>query len=106
MAQKLHMKRGDEAPGTTPADIIFVITSKPHEVFSREGDDLIATCPITLQQAISGFSTSVTHLDGRVINFRMDNASPETTKTIPGDGKNEIDINFCFVILFCYRTIS
>jgi len=81
-----YEKEGDEAPGTTPADIIFVITSKPHEVFSREGDDLIATCPITLQQAISGFSTSVTHLDGRVINFRMDNASPETTKTIPGDG--------------------
>lgn len=81
-----YEKEGDEAPGTTPADIIFVITSKPHEVFTREGDDLIATCPITLQQAISGFNSSITHLDGRVINFRMENATPSTMKTIPGDG--------------------
>lgn len=81
-----YEREGDEAPGTTPADIIFVITSKPHEVFSREGDDLIATCPITLMQALSGFNSSITHLDGRVINFRMESATPSTVKTIPGDG--------------------
>jgi len=81
-----YEREGDEAPGTTPADIIFVITSKPHEVFAREGDNLIATCPITLEQALSGFNSSITHLDGRVINFRMENATPSTVKTIPGDG--------------------
>jgi len=81
-----YEREGDEAPGTVPADIVFVITSKPHDVFKREGDDLIATCPISLNQAISGFNSSITHLDGRVINFRMDNATPDTVKTIPADG--------------------
>merc|ERR1711988_1551676 len=37
-------------------------------------------------QALSGFNSSITHLDGRVINFRMESATPSTVKTIPGDG--------------------
>lgn len=34
-------RAGDEYPGITPADIIFVIQTKPHDVYERDGDDLI-----------------------------------------------------------------
>lgn len=33
--------KGDEQPGRIPADIVFVIDEKPHDTFSRAGDDLI-----------------------------------------------------------------
>ncbi len=34
---------GDEAPGVTPADIIFTLHTKHHDRFERDGDDLIYT---------------------------------------------------------------
>jgi DnaJ family protein B protein 4 len=34
-------RAGDELPGIQPADIIFVIRTRPHEYFERDGDDLI-----------------------------------------------------------------
>ena len=32
---------GDEASGVLPADIIFVVKTRPHDRFTREGDNLI-----------------------------------------------------------------
>lgn len=34
-------KEGDQAPGVVPADVIFVVKTKPHDRFTREGDDLM-----------------------------------------------------------------
>ena len=34
-------RAGDELPGIQPADIIFVLRTKPHDYFERNGDDLI-----------------------------------------------------------------
>ncbi|KAK6509452.1 hypothetical protein TWF481_004196 [Arthrobotrys musiformis] len=60
----------DEVPGYTTGDIIFVIDEKDHETFSRSGPDLTHTIPITLQEAICGFSRIVLrHLDGRGISI-------------------------------------
>jgi hypothetical protein len=33
--------KGDQKPGRTPADIIFVIEEKPHPRLSREGNNLV-----------------------------------------------------------------
>jgi DnaJ-class molecular chaperone len=34
-------RAGDELPGIQPADIIFVVHTRPHDHFERDGDDLI-----------------------------------------------------------------
>mmetsp|Transcript_35456 Transcript_35456/g.36124 ORF Transcript_35456/g.36124 Transcript_35456/m.36124 type:complete len:276 (+) Transcript_35456:76-903(+) len=34
-------REGDEVPGVIPADIIFTVQTKPHDRFSRDGDDLL-----------------------------------------------------------------
>ena len=31
---------GDQEPGVEPGDVILVVKTKPHEVFTRRGDDL------------------------------------------------------------------
>jgi len=35
------LEKGHEQPGMVPADLVFVIDEKPHEVFAREGSDLV-----------------------------------------------------------------
>ena len=32
---------GDESAGVLPADIVFVVKTKPHDRFTREGDHLL-----------------------------------------------------------------
>jgi hypothetical protein len=41
-------RAGDELPGIQPADIIFVIRTRPHEYFERDGDDLIYNVSLLL----------------------------------------------------------
>jgi DnaJ-class molecular chaperone len=79
-------REGDELPGKIPADIVFVVTTKPHDKFVRDGDDLMYKCPITLREAICGFSKTITHIDGRSIRVDLPNAAPDTCHIIPRDG--------------------
>jgi len=46
---------GDERPGEQPGDIIFKITTLPHSLFQRDGDNLHTNMEITLLQALIGF---------------------------------------------------
>lgn len=56
---------GDEyAPGRRQ-DIQLIIEEKAHPVFRREGDDLHATVNLTLEEALCGFSKTITSLDGK-----------------------------------------
>ena len=36
-----YEREGDEIPGTIPADIIFVLQTKPNDKYEREGDHII-----------------------------------------------------------------
>lgn len=93
---------GDQQPGVKPADIIFIIKSKPHDRFRRSGDDLIYDCPITLEEALCGFCKTVQTLDGRELRIEASHATPETVKIIPAEGmpnsktqrKGDLRINF------------
>ena len=55
----------DEAPGTVPGDIVFVVQEKEHATFKRKGPDLFLEKDITLVEALCGFQMTVTHLDKR-----------------------------------------
>ncbi|EKU23119.1 DnaJ subfamily A member 2-like protein, partial [Nannochloropsis gaditana CCMP526] len=71
----------DEAPGTIPGDIIFLVQEKDHEVFTRKNNDLFMEKTLTLTEALVGYDFLFTHLDGRVI--KCGNQPGEIIK--PGD---------------------
>ncbi|EAL50084.2 DnaJ family protein [Entamoeba histolytica HM-1:IMSS] len=78
---------GDEEPGVIPADIVFVVKTKEHPVFKREGDDLHCTKNITLLQALTGCEIEIPHLDGTTIKQKFDKILTNNSKeTIYGKG--------------------
>lgn len=58
---------GEVGPAGGPnGDLYLEITVAPHEVFSREGDDLLATLEVSMPDAILGTTTTIESLDGPV----------------------------------------
>ncbi|MDT0181425.1 molecular chaperone DnaJ [Microbacterium sp. ARD31] len=58
---------GEVGPAGGPnGDLYVEITVAPHEVFSRDGDDLLATIEVSMPDAILGTTTTITSLDGPV----------------------------------------
>jgi molecular chaperone DnaJ len=51
--------------GGPHGDLYIEVTVAPHEVFSRDGDDLLATLEVSMTDAILGTETSIEALDGR-----------------------------------------
>ncbi|GFP99208.1 Dnaj protein homolog 1 [Phtheirospermum japonicum] len=79
--------KGDERPGTLPADIIFCIDEKRHSLFKREGDDLELGVEVPLVQALTGCTVPVPLLGGGQINLSIDDIIyPGYEKIIPGQG--------------------
>ncbi len=44
---------------------MFVLKTKAHEKFIRDDKDLITTSEISLKDAVEGYTTNITTLDGR-----------------------------------------
>lgn len=87
-------EEGDQNPGRIPADIVFVVKQKPHSLFTREGNDLIYTVPISLRDALCASSCSSTPqvltvltLDGRSLRVPISGViNPQTKIPIHGEG--------------------
>ncbi|KAI3785719.1 hypothetical protein L1987_44844 [Smallanthus sonchifolius] len=58
-------EKGNQEPGVIEADLIFVIEEKPHDIFAREGNDLVVNQEISLLDALTGKTFELTTLDGR-----------------------------------------
>ena len=79
--------RGDERPGTLPADIIFLIDEKRHPIFKRVGDNLEIGVEIPLVKAITGCPLSVPLLGGEKMSLFIDDIIYHGyEKIIPGQG--------------------
>ncbi|KAJ1435262.1 heat shock protein 40 [Ochromonadaceae sp. CCMP2298] len=79
----------DEVPGTEPGDVIIVVTVKEHETFQRKGADLVMKMSISLTEALTGFTRTITHLDGRVLKFTSpvgEVVKDNAVKQIKGEG--------------------
>lgn len=50
-----------------PGDLKFKIKTAPHPLFERRGDDLYTNITISLQEALTGFTLEITHLDGHKV---------------------------------------
>lgn len=65
----------DEHPDKEAGDVIFTLKQQEHKVFKRRGADLFIEKKVSVVEAMCGFSTEITHLDGRKL----------LVKTAPGD---------------------
>ena len=58
---------GEVGPAGGPkGDLYLEVTVAPHEIFSRDGDDLLATLEVSMPDAILGTTTTIESLDGPV----------------------------------------
>ncbi|OBA23651.1 DnaJ-domain-containing protein [Metschnikowia bicuspidata var. bicuspidata NRRL YB-4993] len=62
---------GDQEPGVTPGDVVFVVDEKPHKSFTRKGNDLYYESEIDLLTALAGGEVSFKHISGDYIKFNV-----------------------------------
>ncbi|KAJ4837755.1 hypothetical protein Tsubulata_024407 [Turnera subulata] len=79
---------GNERPGTSPADVTFVIGETKHPLFRREGDDLEIGIEIPLVKALTGCEISIPLLGGEETRLSIDDdiIHHGYEKIIPGQG--------------------
>jgi len=102
--------KGDELNGIIPADVVFVIEEKPHDVFTRAGDDLIHKRRLNLVDALCGTVVELKHLDGEVLHIPIEEvASPGRKIVKKGKGMPNSktmkygDLLLQFEVIFPYR---
>lgn len=79
--------KGDPGHGGGPAgDALITISVRPHPVFRREGDDIVLTLPITLDEAVLGAKVATPTIDGRVNLTIPAGASSGQTLRLRGRG--------------------
>ncbi|MCO5587357.1 hypothetical protein L7F22_041306 [Adiantum nelumboides] len=80
-------EKGNQQLGIIPADLVFVIDEKPHELYKRDGNDLVVVQRIALADAIGGWTISLPLLDGRTLAFVCTEIiCPGYEKIIPNEG--------------------
>ncbi|CAI9094412.1 OLC1v1030144C1 [Oldenlandia corymbosa var. corymbosa] len=103
--------KGNEQYNQLPADLVFVIEEKPHNVFKRDGNDLIMNHRVTLSEALGGTTINTTSLDGRELSIPVNNIiSPGYELVVPREGmpiarepSNKGDLKIKFDVKFPTR---
>ena len=57
--------------GGSAGDLEVAVTVKPHPVYSREGNDLVMTLPVTVSEAILGATIDVPMVDGNTATVKV-----------------------------------
>jgi len=77
----------EEKPQSVPGDIVFIVKTKPHNKFTRDGHHLCYRQTITLLQALTGFIVPITTLDGRRIEVKQEEiVHPTRRKIVSNEG--------------------
>jgi len=73
---KIRVK-GKGAPGEAgPGDLFILLTVKPHSIFSRKGENLLLTLPVTFAEAALGADIKVPTLGGEDVTVRLAAGTP------------------------------
>ncbi|MCO5564793.1 hypothetical protein L7F22_018461 [Adiantum nelumboides] len=64
-------EKGNEQHGLIPADLIFVIDEKPHDLFKRDGSDLVVVQKISLAEALGGSTLQIPSLSGKILTIPL-----------------------------------
>lgn len=83
--------QGDDFVDKTSADVVFIVKQKKHAFFTRMSDqnekNLKIVVPITLKEALLGFTKRVRHLDGHEVKItRTEVTQPGQIIEIEGEG--------------------
>lgn len=82
-------------------DLFIKVKTAPHERFERRGDDLYTNVTITLQDALTGFSMDITHLDGHKVAVSREKVTwPGARIRKKGEGMPNYDNNNLYGTLF------
>jgi molecular chaperone DnaJ len=76
--------------GGPPGDLFVVIHVRPHEIFQRDGDDLLCDVPISFVQAALGAEIEVPSLDGKTSIKVPPGTQPGTMFRLKGKGVKNI----------------
>lgn len=80
---------GDQEPGVTPGDVVFVVDERPHEKFTRKGNDLVYEAEIDLLTALAGGEIAFPHVSGDYIKSTIlpgEVIAPGTLKVMENQG--------------------
>lgn len=84
-----------------PGDLILKIKTQPHPVFERRGDDLYTNITLSLQDALTGFTMELKHLDGHMVSITRDKIIwPGARIRKKGEGMPNYSNNHLFGTLF------
>lgn len=91
--------------GGPTGDALVTLSVRPHKLFRREGNDIILTLPITLDEAVLGAKVATPTIDGsvnlsipkgassgQVLRLRGRGVKPAGKKGQPGDQRVELSI--------------
>lgn len=79
--------QGNTGPrGGAAGDLIVVLEEIPHELFSRNGDDVVYSLAVSFPDLVLGTKVDVPTLDGAVKLTIPPSTQPETMLRIPGYG--------------------
>lgn len=76
--------------GGPSGDLYVVLHVRPHEIFQRDGDDLLCEVPISFVQAALGAEVEVPTLDGRTLVKVPAGTQPGTVFRLKGHGVKNI----------------
>lgn len=77
----------DEKPGYKAGDLHFVLFEEPHKDFHRDRDNLYKTMEVPLVDALTGFSITLTHLDGVQFTVEVNDVTDcDHVLRVPGKG--------------------
>jgi molecular chaperone DnaJ len=69
--------KGKGAPGEAgPGDLFIQLQVKPHAIFSRKGENLVLTLPVTFAEAALGADIKVPTLAGDDVTVRLAAGTP------------------------------
>ncbi|KAI3988883.1 hypothetical protein MKX01_016454 [Papaver californicum] len=80
-------EKGNEQRGMIPADLVFIIDEKPHNLFKRDSNDLIVSMKVSLVEALTGYTAQITTLDGRSLTIPVTSViTPTHEEVVKGEG--------------------
>lgn len=83
----VHKHEGNEMPGIPSSDLVFTIKETSHNLYKRNGNDLIYTVSIKLIDALCSEPVQLITLDQRRLMISMTEIiSNETVKKVEGEG--------------------
>lgn len=83
---RLKGQGGAGAGGGASGDALIEVKIEPHPVFSRDGDNITMTLPVTLAEAVLGAKVTVTTLDGKVALSVPPGSNSGTVLRLKGKG--------------------